>query len=166
MKKIKNSIVSFDISSVSTGWSYLVESNVEKFGLIQPPKNFSLSQKLYYFDYFVRSILKMCNPNYVIAEETYLKNVKTLKTLMQFIGVLNLDCLDVLEKDLISISTMTTRSRFGIKTKEQVFDFVKKVYKPILNDYSFKEGNDITDSILQALYYYKFVLSVKQEKEK
>jgi len=56
---------------------------------------------------------------------------------------------------------MTTRSRFGIKTKEQVFDFVKKIYKPILNSYSFKEGNDISDSILQALYYYKFVLSVE-----
>jgi Holliday junction resolvasome RuvABC endonuclease subunit len=159
MKKIKNSILSFDVSSVSTGWCHLVESNVEKFGLIQPPKNFSLSQ--YYFDYSVRSILKMCQPNYIIAEETYLKNVKTLKTLMQFTGVLNLDCLDVLEKDLVFISTMTTRSKFGIKTKEQVFDFVKKVYKPILNDYNFKEGNDISDSILQALYYYKFVLSVK-----
>lgn len=160
MKKIKNSILSFDVSSVSTGWCYLVESNVEKFGLIQPPKNFSLPQKLYYFDYSVRSILKMCTPNYVIAEETYLKNVKTLKTLMQFTGVLNLDCLDILEKDLIFISTMTTRSKFGLKTKEQVFDFTKKIYKPILNAYSFEEGNDITDSILQALYYYKFVLSV------
>ena len=161
MKEIKNSILSFDISSVSTGWSYLVESNVEKFGLIQPPKNFSISQKLYYFDYSVKSILKMCSPNYVIAEETYLKNVKTLKTLMQFTGVLNLDCLSVLEKDLVFISTMRTRSKFGIRTKEQAFDFVKKVYKPILNDYSFKEGNDISDSILQALYYYKFVLSVE-----
>jgi Holliday junction resolvasome RuvABC endonuclease subunit len=161
MKKIKNSILSFDVSSVSTGWCHLVESNVEKFGLIQPPKNFSLPQKLYYFDYSVRSILKMCNPSYIIAEETYLKNVKTLKTLMQFTGVLNLDCLDILEKDLIFISTMSTRSKFGLRTKEQAFDFVKKVYKPILNDYTFKEGNDITDSILQALYYYKFVLSVK-----
>jgi len=81
MEKIKNSIVSFDVSSVSTGWCHLVESNVEKFGLIQPQKNFSLSQKLYYFDYSVRSILKMCNPSHIIAEETYLKNVKTLKTL-------------------------------------------------------------------------------------
>ena len=161
MKETKNNIVSFDVSSVSTGWCHLIESNVEKFGLIQPPKNFSISQKLYYFDYAVRSILKMCNPNHVIAEETYLKNVKTLKTLMQFTGVLNLDCLSVLEKDLVFISTMTTRSKFSLKTKEQVFDFVKKVYKPILNDYSFKEGNDIADSILQALYYYKFVLSVK-----
>jgi len=161
MKKIKNDIVSFDVSSVSTGWCHLIESNVEEFGVIQPPKNFSLPQKLYYFDYSVRSILKMCKPNHVLAEETYLKNVKTLKTLMQFTGVLNLDCLDVLEKDLIFINTMSTRSKFGLRTKEQVFNFVKKVYKPILNDYSFKEGNDISDSILQALYYYKFVLSIE-----
>ena len=161
MERVKNSILSFDVSSVSTGWCYLIEGNIEKFGLIQPPKNFSLAQKLYYFDYFVRSILKICDPKYVVVEETYLKNVKTLKILMQFIGVLNLNCLDILEKDLIFISTMRTRSKFGIKTKEQVFDFVKKVYKPILNAYSFKEGNDITDSILQALYYYKFVLSAK-----
>lgn len=161
MKKIENSIVSFDVSSVSTGWCHLIESNVETFGIIKTPKSFSIQQKLYYFDYSVKSILKMCNPNYVIAEETYLKNVRTLKALMQFIGVLNLDCLSVLEKDLVFISTMTTRSRFGIKTKEQVFDFVKKIYKPILDEYDFKEGNDIADSILQALYYYKFVLSVE-----
>jgi Holliday junction resolvasome RuvABC endonuclease subunit len=161
MKKVENSILSFDVSSVSTGWCHLVESNVEKFGLIQPPKNFSLQQKLYYFDCVTKAILEMCKPVHVVVEDAYLKNVKTLKTLMQFIGVLNLNCFDVLEIDLVFISTMSVRSKFSLKTKEQVFYFIKKLYRPILNNYVFEDGNDISDSILQALYYYKFVLTVK-----
>ena len=151
-------IVSFDVSSVSSGWCNLVDGNIYKFGVVQPPKKFSVSQKLYFFDNVIRDILVMSNPQYVIVEDTYLKNVKTLKTLMQFIGVVNLECINVLKREVIFISTMKVRSSFGLRSKDQVFEFVKDLYKPMLDSYVFKDGNDITDSILQALYYYKFVL--------
>lgn len=161
MKRAKNGIVSFDVSSVSTGWSYLVRKNLKKFGVIQPPKKFSTGQKLYYFNYAVESILKMCKPSHVVIEETYLKNVKTLKNLMQFIGVANLNCMDVLEIDPFFANILTVRSKFRIRSKEEAFELIKALYKPRLDDYSFEEGNDITDSILQALYYYEYVLNTK-----
>jgi len=158
MKRAKNGIVSFDISSVSTGWSYLVRKNLKKFGVIQPPKNFSTAQKLYYFDNVVKSILKMCKPSHVVVEEAYLKNVKTLKNLMQFAGIVTLNCINILKIEPFFVGTLTVRSKFRVRSKEEAFELIKALYEPMLADYDFEKGNDITDSILQALYYYEFVL--------
>jgi hypothetical protein len=49
---------------------------------------------------------------------------------------------------------MTVRSHFGLKTKVEVFNYLVKNYKTKLKYLVFDEGgNDITDSLLQALYF-------------
>jgi len=101
----------------------------------------------------VNALLKTYFPDYVIIEETYLRNVKTLKVLMQFIGVLNLECFFELSEEPIFVSPMTVRSNFELKTKEDVFKYVKNKYKVKLKKYTFETGNDITNAILQALYW-------------
>ena len=52
------------------------------------------------------------------------------------------------------ISPQTVRSHFKIKTKEDAFELVKKEFK--LN-MEFDDDNDITDAILQGLYYFNFL---------
>jgi len=160
--------MSFDVSSVCSGWSYFVGGVLKGFGLITRPiiKDFSIPQKLFIFKKDADKLLMKYKPSHVIIEETYLKNVKTLKNLMQFIGVLQESCYELLSIEPIFANTMSVRSKFKMKSKEEVFEFVKNLYKPVLDDYGFKDGNDITDSILQALYCYEYVLNAEQEGEK
>lgn len=156
-------ILSFDISSVSTGWSFIIGDKLHEFGTIEPPSSFMLTEKLYWFKCAVNAILKVLQPDYIIVEETYLKNVKTLKTLMHFVSTLIQECYNILDEQVILVSPMTVRSHFGLKTKEDAFIYVSKKYKVKLKNYTFETGNDITDSTLQGLYWYD-VLTEKGEK--
>jgi len=148
-----NRILSFDVSSVCTGWAFLFDGKLKEFGTIEPPKSYSLQEKLYWFRSATNVLLKTYFPDYVVIEDTYLGNVKTLKVLMQFIGVLNLECFFELGQEPVFISPQTVRSNFELKKKEDVFEYVKNKYKVKLKKYNFETGNDITDAILQALYW-------------
>ena len=146
-------LMSFDVSSVCTGHSYFEDAKLQEFGKIEMPKKYSLQDKLWWFKSQVDALLMIYKPNEVVVEETYLKNVKTLKTLMQFVTVVNMSCYYLLNIEPVFIHTMTVRSKFGLKTKEEVFEFVKSKYKKLLKKYEFDDGNDITDSILMGLYF-------------
>lgn len=149
-----NKILSFDVSSVCTGWSFLVDGKLKEFGLIKISKKYTIPEKLYWFQHNIRGILKIHKPDYVVVEETYLKNVRTLKTLMQFISIVNIETFNMLDKDPIFLSTMTVRSYFGLKDKVEVFNYLVENYKTKLKYLVFDEGgNDVTDSLLQALYF-------------
>ena len=153
-------ILSFDVSSVSTGWSFIFGGKFKEFGTITPQKSFRLQEKLYWFKSNVNALLKIFEPDYIIVEDTYLKNVKTLKTLMQFVSVVNTQCFEVLGEEPIFVSPQTVRSKYKLKNKEEVFNYMKNKYKVKLKNYTFETGNDITDSALQGLYWYG-VLSEK-----
>jgi len=158
-----NKILSFDVSSVSTGWSFLFGGKLQEFGTIIPPKSYRLQEKLYWFKNSVNALLKIFEPDYIIVEDTYLKNVTTLKVLMQFVSVVNTQCFEVLGEEPLFVSPQTVRSHYKLRNKKDVFDYVKNKYKVKLKKYTFETGNDITDSILQGLYWYG-VLSEKGEK--
>jgi len=138
---------------VSTGWAFLCEGKLEDFGTIQPTKSYSLQEKLYWFKNNINALLKIYWPDYVIVEETYLKNVKTLKILMQFITAVNIECFEVLNKEPVFISPQTVRSNYKLSDKLGVFKYVKNKYKVKLKNYTFESGNDITDSIILGLYW-------------
>ena len=159
-----DNILSFDVSSVSTGWSFIFDGKLKSFGVIAPSKSYSLQEKLYWFKSEVGALLKIYLPDHVVIEDTYLKNVKTLKTLMQFMGVINLECFFELGQEPSFVSPQTVRSYYKLKTKEDVFSYIQNKYKVKLKNYTFETGNDITDSILQGLYWYD-VLSAKGEKD-
>jgi len=145
-------VLSLDVSSISTGWSLLTnEKKLLCFGVISIP-DVELSAKLYWFHNYIESLIITLDPAIVLVEETYLKNVKTLKTLSQFIGIVNFVCFKY-RKQTIYLSPNTVRAFFKLKTKHDVFDFVKNKYRVKLKGLMFNNGNDITDSILQALYY-------------
>jgi len=154
-------ILSFDVSSVSTGWAYLEDSKLKEFGVIKMSDKYSLQEKLYWFSKSIDGLLKICKPDHIVVEETYLKNVKTLKTLMQFIAIVNLRCYEILNKEPVFVSPNTVRSVFCLKTKEDVFNAVKSKYKTKFKSISFDEGNDISDAIMQAMYW----LQILKEKD-
>lgn len=151
MNSMANRILSFDVSSVSTGWSYLTDNKLNAFGKLEPNKTFDLQTKLYWFGMQLHCLCTICKPDTILVEETYLKNVKTLKTLMQFVGVLNFVSYTYCIPETVNVNTV--RSNFKLKGKEESFDYVKNKYKVKLKHFTFEDGNDITDSILQALYW-------------
>ena len=159
-----NKVLSFDVSSVSTGYSFFADGKLEECGVIKIDASRNKQEKLYLFGLNVRALLKLYKPDVVVVEETYLKNVRTLKILTGFVTVVEVECYKI---DIIPefLSTMKVRSHFGLKSKEEVFDYVKDKYKVKLRNYDFESGNDITDSILQALYWNE-VLKEKQDAEK
>jgi Holliday junction resolvasome RuvABC endonuclease subunit len=140
------------VSSVSTGWAFLFNGKLQEFGVIKLYSSFRLQEKLYYFDVQARALMKIFDPDYVVIEEMYLKNVKTLKVLMQFVGTANYGCFKELGIEPIFVSPLTVRSYYELKTKEDVFKYIKNKYKVKLKKYDFESGNDITDATLQALY--------------
>jgi len=153
-KNSMNNILSFDVSSVSTGWSFFRLGKLESFGTITPLKEYRLQEKLYWFKTEVKSLLRIFNPYYVIIEQTYLKNVTTLKVLTQFIAMVNIECFTEIDIEPIFISPQTVRSHFGVKTKEEAYEYVKNKYKVKFKHYTFETGNDITDSVLQGMYWW------------
>lgn len=159
-------ILSFDVSSVSTGWSYFEGNRLQSYGLITRSIicDLSVAQRLFIFKKDAEKLLTKYLPDHVVVEETYMKNVKTLKTLMQFIGVLQLACYELLEcLEPTFLSPNTVRSYFGVKTKEEAFELVSKRYNKTLKDLNFKNGNDISDSILQGLYWIEYLKEHKDE---
>lgn len=160
-----NKILSFDVSSVSTGWVFMFGGKLKEFGTITTSKSYRLQEKLYWFKSSVNALLKIFEPDYIVVEETYLKNVKTLKTLMQFISVVNVECFEVLDKEPVFISPNTVRSYFKLKDKEAVFDYVKNKYKVKFKQYTFKTGNDITDATLMGLYWWDILKEKEREYE-
>lgn len=146
----KNSILSFDVSSVSTGWALILKDRPKKYGKVTIDKRLSIPEKLLLFKLGVVKLLCEYNPDFIVIEETYMRNVKTLKTLMQFIGILNEASLTLIGKKPVFISPNTVRSYFKVKGKEEAFEFTNKEFKLKMN---FDEDNDITDAILQGIYY-------------
>jgi Holliday junction resolvasome RuvABC endonuclease subunit len=147
-----NKLLSFDVSSVSTGYSLFEDSELKDCGAIRLSGTLGRQDKLYVFQTNVQVLLRLYEPNEVVIEETYLKNVRTLKTLTRFVTAVEMVCYDS-HITPVFLNTMTVRSHFGLKKKEEVFDYVKDKYKVKLKKYDFDSGNDITDSILQALYW-------------
>jgi len=150
MNLMVDKILSFDVSSVSTGWSWITDGKLESFGVLRSLKEYTLQTKLFWFGKQVKCLVDIYDPDIVLVEDTYLKNVKTLKTLVQFVGTAQFVCYP---RTLEIVNVNTVRSHFKVKTKEEAFDYVKNKYKRKLKHLTFEEGNDITDSILQALYW-------------
>jgi len=145
-------VLSLDVSSVSTGWALINEdAKLLHFGTISIP-NLDVMAKLYWFHNYLESLIFTLEPDIILVEETYLKNVKTLKTLSQFIGMVNFLVFKH-HKPAVYLNPNAVRAFFKLRTKADVFDFVKNKYKSKLKELTFNNGNDITDAILQALYY-------------
>lgn len=154
-------LLSLDVSSKSTGWAIINDKfKLLYYGVILMP-DIETKFKLYWFYNYIDNLLKIFNPGIILVEDTYLRNVKTLKLLSQFAGIVNL-LAALHNKEIKFLSPNKVRSYYKVKTKKEVFDFIKKKYKVKLKHLTFEDGNDITDAILQGLYYISEVLNNEQ----
>jgi len=149
-----NSVMSFDVSSVSTGWSYFKNNRLTAFGIIAPKDTkASLCEKLGEFGSAAALLLGKYEPKQVVIEETYLKNVKTLKKLNQYVTIVQCACCEILGVEPAFVGPTSVRKHFKIKDKRAAYKYVVKKYKTKFKKSTFKKDNDISDSILQGLYF-------------
>ena len=157
MKIKKNGIVSLDVSSASTGWCYMNSGNLRKYGKIKIKSTLDKGNKLFIFRSELEKLLKRYASNHIVIENGFAgRNVTTLKTLSHFSGVAQECVYTTLGIDAYIMNNKTVKSFFEVKTKEELFEVIKKKFK--LKTFIFKEHNDITDAIAQAICYYNTVI--------
>jgi Holliday junction resolvasome RuvABC endonuclease subunit len=151
-------ILALDISSVSTGHCIVHNGRLVKstLGTISNDPKICLGKKLVRFEEEITKLINKHKPDCIVIEDIFRgPNIKTFKTLAMFRGVCFKVSFSILEKEPISIMPSEARKIVGVDgiTKEDGFDFVVNKYN--LVKYDFLTHNDISDSIILALAYYK-----------
>jgi len=156
MRQRKFGVLSLDVAAGSTGWSFSVKTRLVDYGVIKTSPSFKRAKRLLRFREQLEKILRKYKPSYIIIENGYLRrNVTTLKVLSEFSGVAKEVCMDILKVEAYIMNVNTTRSFFGVKGKEDIFNKVIGFYNLKLD---FKKDNDISDAISQSLcFYYKIL---------
>lgn len=147
-------ILGLDLSSTNIGWAIINEkTEIIDFGLIPlakfKKKKFPLEYlKIAYQD--MSFIIKKHNPNLVMIEATFCRNVLTLKSLAQMRGVASIACINNGVLNIKEISPSSCRKKVfgnGALKKEEVYKKLKEKYKEDI----FNSGYDISDAIVIAL---------------
>ena len=144
---------SLDISSVCTGWSIVKnnQNNIEilDYGDLKKNKLSSLEYMVLTFD-FVSDIIKKYNPDILFIENTFLRNTKTLKILMEFHGVVEIAAAKNGIKNIIKLYPSEIRKLVfnkGNITKKSACEFLEKKFNLILKS----SGYDISDALAIAI---------------
>ncbi len=170
MKILKNGIVSLDVSSQSTGWSHFVRDKLKAYGNIKIKSTLDKGEKLFILRNALEGILKRHPSAHVVIENGFAgRNITTLKTLSHFSGVAQECVYSTLEIEPYIMNNKIVKAHFEVATKEELFEVIVKIFK--FKEFNFKEHNDITDAIAQAVCYYNTVIKeiksdTKKEKSK
>lgn len=162
MKKPK--ILSLDISSVSTGWCIFKGADLKEYGTIPLFKCKNIHEKMLFFKNTVEKLTKKYKPDVVLIEDVWAgKNIKTTKTLAKFCGIAEETTYRITEQQPIIIVNKVVKGFFKCNDKESLFNFIVDIFNfhTIFDNY--KDYNDITDSIAQALYYINENVQVIRE---
>jgi Holliday junction resolvasome RuvABC endonuclease subunit len=150
-------IVSLDVASKITGWSFIIDGKVRSCGLIKTDLKADLPFRLSEFRSRLGSLLLDKKPTHVVIENSFAKvNIKVLKILSQFAGVANECCKTLVRVSPYTMSNTTPKSYFKVKKKEELFEVIVQFFG--LDDWEYKECNDMTDAIAQGICYYDTVL--------
>ena len=156
----KNGIISLDVSSASTGWCYMNGGKIGKYGKIKIKQTLDKGNKLFIFRTELEKLLKKYASNNIVIENGFAgRNISTLKTLSNFSGVAQECVYTTLGVEPFIMNNKIVKAYFEVKTKEELFEVIKKMFK--LKNFVFKEHNDVTDSIGQAICYYNTIIKEK-----
>ena len=151
-------ILSLDISTISTGWCYFVGGKLKNSGVIKTNVKSDWAVRLSEFRGRLASLLLDKFPTHVVIENNFAsRNIKVLKKLSQFSGVAMECCVTVLKLSPYIMNNTTPKSYFKVKNKEQLYDVIVEFFE-LPNNWTFKKHNDMTDSIAQGICYYDTVL--------
>lgn len=158
----KHKILSLDISSVSTGWCFLIDDKIKEYGIIKINSNkFDKFDRLLKFREELLKVLTKYKPEHIIIENGFFgRNIKTLKLLSNFIGVGIECCYSITGVKPYIMANTTPKSHFGVRSKEDLFNKVVKIYKLSNKHWKFDTHNDITDAIAQGMCYYDTEVNV------
>lgn len=163
-------VLSLDVSSTCTGWSFITNrKNSLKFGTIRPNKKDSLPMKLSFFRLELIKVLKKYKPNQVVIEDTFMgTNPKITKLLAKFGGVAEQVVHEYTDVVPFIMGNTKPKSFFKARVKEKLFYLIIDLVDFGLDEMLFKEWNDVADSTAQLLCYCDEILNIKevrQEKE-
>jgi Holliday junction resolvasome RuvABC endonuclease subunit len=159
-------ILCLDISSVSTGYSVLNKGRLLKSlcGKIKTNKKDHFGERLLKFEEKLEWLLKKSKPDLIVVEDIFHRNTLTYKVLAMFHGIVFRMSWKMLHKDPLYIKTTQARSVLGVKTKEEVFRYIKARFN--LDEFKYDEHNDITDSIAIGVAYYNGYQKKKEENKR
>jgi len=158
-------ILSLDISSKSTGWSFIIDGKLKHCGVIETDVKTDWAVRLAEFRGRLGSLLLDKYPTHVVIENNFAsKNIKVLKMLSQLSGIAMECCVTVLKLSPYIMSNTTPKSYFHVKNKEQLYEVIVDFFE-LPKDWTFKKHNDMTDSIAQGICYYDTVFekNIRQE---
>ncbi len=157
-------VMSLDVSSTSTGWSFVsTKDNVLEYGKIVPNKKLDLPEKLTYFRKELIKVLKKYKPTDIVLEDTFVGlNPKVTKLLAKFGGVAEQTVFEYCSKAPYIMSNTKPKSFFKTKKKVLLFTVVADLVGLGDAEHTFKEWNDITDSIAQLWCYCDEILQIEQ----
>jgi len=156
-------VLSLDISSSSTGWSFICGANLKtlKFGTIAPDPKLNTTMKLDFFRNELKKLFIKFKPNYIILEDTFLgNNPKVAKLLAKFAGVAEQSVFEFCQVIPYIMGNTTPKSFFKAKNKEALYTIIVDLFA--FEEMSFGKCNDITDSIAQLLCYCDEVIKIKK----
>lgn len=156
-------VLSLDISSSSTGWSFVcgdLQSTLQ-FGTIMPSAKLDVAGKLNFFRQELKIIFKKFKPNYIVIEDTFLgKNPKVVKLLAKFGGVAEQAVLEYCKVSPYIMGNTTSKSFFKVPNKDGLFSIVVDLLE--LPNMSFEKFNDMSDSIAQLICYCDEILNINK----
>lgn len=157
-----NTILSLDISSVSTGWSVYSDGNLLSYGVIKlKSKTKQHGEKLFQLESEINRLVTLYSPNVFSFEDIWKgPSIKTYKVLALYHGIAHKASYVHFKQDPIVLMPSNLRKVLAAKTplvltgkkeqdKKAVFDFMKIRYD--LHDLDFNRDNDITDAIAVGL---------------
>ena len=136
-------LLSFDVSSVSTGYSFFDNGKLKECGVIPISNTLSRQEKLYVFRANVKVLLRLYEPNVVVIEETWMKNVKTLKSLTRFVTTVEMECYDKENKSVGRIDLLFAMDN-------AVVGIENKFYADFQNNQPMKYAHHIENNITSA----------------
>jgi Holliday junction resolvasome RuvABC endonuclease subunit len=160
-------VLGLDVSTKSTGW-FMTK---HRCGVITPPAELCLSDKLAWFRVVLEGVVLRYSPDVMVIEDAYYQprkgSIHTLKSLSQFAGV----AAEVAGTNKVKVEFITaTQARKyccgkheGPFKKPEVFEYFVEKYG--LDDWTFEKHNDITDAMaLSWAYREKAKLDKKKKK--
>jgi len=169
---MSESVLSLDLSALSTGWAVFKDDVLVNYGLIKVKPKEGYGKRLSIFEEALEGVFDKYEVDKVVIEDIYRgPSIKTFKILSLFHGVAYKVCRQkaLMEPELLKVTQI--RKYLGlacgvkVKTKQQVFFIINNALKLGLE---FSTGNDITDACALAFGYLQnagYELSLEFDKE-
>jgi Holliday junction resolvasome RuvABC endonuclease subunit len=147
--------LSFDVSTVATGWAFMDDDKIIAYDVICPPDDLSESAKYFYIAHSALGLMKLYRPRDVVIEDTFFaKDPTVLKKLNRIAGQIMLLWFQISGHEAVFYMAMTARKDFpglkGTSKKEEIVEAVNKHF----NLRGRLKDHNIADALVLGYHYY------------